>query len=43
VLVFDVELLDFLPETVLRERMQQLQRQQGAGGPPTGAGSIPGQ
>lgn len=41
VLVFDVELIDFLPETVLRERMQQLQQQQGAGGPPAGKGTPP--
>lgn len=42
VLVFDVELLDFLPETVLRERMQQMQ-QQAPGGLPPGAGApLPG-
>lgn len=41
VLVFDVELLDFLPETVLRERMQQMQQQQGPGGVPPGAGAPP--
>lgn len=43
VLVFDVELLDFLPESVLRERMQQMQQQQsqggGAGGPQPGVGA----
>lgn len=33
-LVFDVELIDFIPETVLRQMQQQ---QQGAGGPPVGA------
>lgn len=42
-LVFDVELLDFIPETVLR----QMQAQQGMGGMPGapgagGAGAIPG-
>ena len=44
VLEFDVELIDFLPETVLQQRMQQMQQQQqlqggapGAGGPPPGA------
>lgn len=42
VLIFDVDLIDFLPETVLRERMQQMQMQQqlqggGAGAPGAGA------
>ena len=39
-LVFDVELIDFIPETVLR----QMQAQQGAAGMPgaPGAGGIPG-
>lgn len=40
VLVFDVELLDFLPESVLRARMQQMQSQ-GPGGLPGGAGGPP--
>jgi hypothetical protein len=45
VLIFDVELLDFLPESVIRQMQQQQQMQQqlqgaappGAGGPPVGA------
>lgn len=40
ILVFDVDLIDFLPEVVLRQRMQQMQQQQlqgGASGPPPGA------
>lgn len=52
ILVFDVDLIDFLPETVLRQRMQQMQMQQlqggapqggapGAGGPPPGAAPNP--
>lgn len=37
VLIFDVDLIDFLPEAVLRERLQQMQAQQGGGG----AGGAP--
>ncbi len=37
VLVFDIELLEFLPESVLRQAQQQQQlQQQGLGGPPPG-------
>ena len=36
-LVFDVELIDFIPETVLR----QMQAQQGMGGAPGGSGAVP--
>ncbi|MGH6614547.1 FKBP-type peptidyl-prolyl cis-trans isomerase [Sphingomonas sp.] len=45
VLVFDVELLDFIPEAKLRQmQMQQQMMQQGAGGPGAGAppaGAVP--
>lgn len=42
VLIFDVDLIDFLPETVLRERMQQMQQLQGgAGAGAPGAGAPP--
>lgn len=37
-LIFDVELIDFLPESVLRAAQA---RQQGAGGPPPGVGAPP--
>jgi len=40
VLVFDIELLDFLPESVLRQmQMQQQMMQQGGGGMPGGPGA----
>ncbi|GAA0309671.1 hypothetical protein GCM10009087_19650 [Sphingomonas oligophenolica] len=42
VLVFDLELLDFLPESVIRQmQMQQQQMQQQGMGPPPGAGAPP--
>lgn len=47
IMVFDVDLIDFLPETVLQQRMQQMQMQQmqggapGAGGPPPGTAPNP--
>lgn len=41
ILVFDVDLIDFLPEAVLRERMQQLQAQQQLPGGAPGAGAPP--
>ena len=43
VLVFDVELIDFLPEAVIRQmQMQQQQQMQQQGmGPPPGAGAPP--
>lgn len=40
-LVFDVELLEFIPEAQLRAMQQQLQGQAGPGGPPPGAGGPP--
>ena len=40
VLVFDLELLDFLPESVIRQMQAQQQQMQGA--IPPGAGGIPG-
>lgn len=43
-LVFDIEIIDFLPETVLRERMQQqmlMQQMQQQGGMPGGAPGAP--
>ena len=40
VLVFDVELLDFIPESVLRQMQQQQMMQQGGALPP-GAGAPP--
>lgn len=40
VLVFDLELLDFLPESVIRQMQAQQQQMQGA--IPPGAGAIPG-
>ena len=44
VLVFDVELLDFLPESVIRQMQmqQQMQQQQQGGAVPPGAGMPPG-
>jgi len=39
VLVFDVKLLDFLPEAVIRQ--MQMQQQMGAGGPPPGGQPQP--
>jgi FKBP-type peptidyl-prolyl cis-trans isomerase FkpA len=44
VLIFDVELLDFLPESVIRQMQMQQQMQQGGGAMPGGAmpGSAPG-
>ncbi|WP_137785861.1 FKBP-type peptidyl-prolyl cis-trans isomerase [Sphingomonas sp. 3P27F8] len=42
VLVFDVELIDFLPETVLRQMQMQQQMQQQMGGAGAGAGAPPG-
>ncbi|MFW2851994.1 FKBP-type peptidyl-prolyl cis-trans isomerase [Sphingomonas sp. TX0543] len=42
VLVFDVELIDFLPETVLRQMQMQQQMQQQKGGAGAGAGAPPG-
>lgn len=46
VLVFDVEMVDFIPETVLQQlQMQQMMQQQGGGGLPQGAmppaGAVP--
>ncbi|MDJ0275636.1 FKBP-type peptidyl-prolyl cis-trans isomerase [Sphingomonas sp. 2R-10] len=45
VLVFDVEMVDFIPETVLQQlQMQQMMQQQGGGGLPPGAmppGAMP--
>jgi len=38
--VFDLELLDFLPESVIRQMQAQQQQMQGA--IPPGAGGIPG-
>jgi len=50
VLVFEVEMLDFLPEAVIRQMQAQQQMQQGGmpggampGGMPPGAGGMPGQ
>ena len=40
VLVFDLELLDFLPESVIRQMQAQQQQMQGA--IPPGAGAVPG-
>lgn len=47
-LVFDIELLEFLPESVIRQMQmrQQMMQQQGGGpggGMPPGAGGVPGQ
>ncbi len=43
VLVFDVEMVDFIPETVLQQlQMQQLMQQQGGGSLPPGAVPPPG-
>ena len=43
VLIFDVELLDFLPEAVVRQmQAQQQMMQQGAGGPPPAGAPAPG-
>lgn len=43
VLVFDLELLDFLPESVIRQMQAQQQQQQMQGGAmPPGAGAAPG-
>jgi len=41
VLVFDVELLDFLPEAVIRQMQQQQQQMQMQGAMPPGAGAPP--
>lgn len=40
-LIFDVELVEFIPEQQLRAMQQQLQGQAGPGGPPPGAGGPP--
>lgn len=40
-LIFDVELVEFIPEVQLRAMQQQLQGQAGPGGPPPGAGGPP--
>ena len=43
-LIFDVELVEFIPEAQLRAMQQQLQGQGGPGGPggpPPGAGAPP--
>jgi len=41
VLVFDVELIDFIPESVLRQMQQQQMMQQSGGALPPGAGAPP--
>ncbi len=42
VLVFDVEMVDFIPETVLQQiQMQQMMQQQGAGATPPGSPPPP--
>ncbi|MDM7954919.1 FKBP-type peptidyl-prolyl cis-trans isomerase [Blastomonas sp.] len=41
-LVFNVELVEFIPEVQLRAMQQQLQGQAGPGGPPPGVPGMPG-